>query len=125
MDNNLGLKINSFFELKSKKDKLNLELKSINAKLEEIQDDIINEMDNEGLFEAKSKLGKVFRKVKVIPQIQNKELFFTWAVRNKRFDMLQSRVSPAPIIEMLEEENELPDGISTFTKQILNKRSVK
>ena len=121
----IGSKINQLFDLRSAKNALAEQIKALNIQIEELTLSIIDDMKEAGIDTARSDKGSVFFKISIYPQIDDKESFVKWVVQHDRYDMLQKRVSPGPILEMFDKENKLPKGISTYIKEDLNVRSKK
>jgi len=110
--------------LKNEKEQLNNQIRVLNERIEAMEFDLIEAMEFEALESFKTSVGTCSLSVKLIPGImpEGKEDFYKWAVEHERFDFLQSRLSPAPIIEMFDETNTLPDGISLYTRKTINTR---
>lgn len=114
--------LDSLLKHKNLKDDLNSQLRDVNGEIAELEKKLIAEMTESNLQSIKTANGTASIKIRVVPQINDKQAFYIYAVENRRFDFLQSRLSPAPIMEMFEQFNSLPAGIDLFTQTTINIR---
>ncbi len=112
-------------ELREEKRGYESKIKDINKNYQLVEERLIEIMEENGLEQVKGQRASASLSVKPYPQVKDKEAFYNWALQGGRFEFLQARVNSAPVIEMLENENELPDGIELFTKKRINLRSIK
>lgn len=118
------MRINEFFKLKNQLDELKAKERDIRERMEAIELDIITDLENAGLEQARAELGSVTLNTKMYPSVTSdrKQDFITWSVNNGRLDMLIVRPNERSVREFFEETNELPDGVETYIKTKLNTR---
>lgn len=119
-DEKIGQIIDLLFDLREEKAKLNDEIKKINARVEKGQKMLIESLEAQGLDKARGSKATASIAPQLVPNVDDKVAMAKWAYENDRFDILQSRVAPAPVREMFALENKLPDGISLFTKTVVS-----
>ena len=79
-------------------------LKSLDA-LVDVEPATDDPSTTSGLFRAEFVL-------KQAPKVEDWDSFYAWIRENNRFDMLHKRVSSAPVVELFQCKEPLPDGVT-------------
>lgn len=87
-----------------------------------ITNKLIERMEFDAVDRVESSRGSATKKINTFASVKDKEAFTRWVTRRGKFEMLQSRCSPAAVLEYFEEKNKLPDGIETYSQAVLNTR---
>lgn len=66
--------------------------------------------------------GTAYIQVKTRASCSDWPLFWKYIAENNRFDMLEKRVSQKPISDMLDNNEELPPAINTFSERVVTIR---
>jgi hypothetical protein len=112
----LGDRIDMIFVLRTQKAALEDQIKELNGRIGEVKAGILTEMQISGLEKAAGSKATAFIEIKFYPGVKDKETFYVWAVRNKKFEMLQARCNAAAVREYFESKNKLPDGLDSHTE---------
>lgn len=115
----IGQLIDRYYNLREGKRNLREQEKKINEEMDKVNDEILSLMEIEELTSAAGDLATAHRKVDVYPRVVDKEAFVGWLYTNKKFEFFHSKVNQAPVREMLENENKIPDGIETYNKSTI------
>ena len=98
----------------------------VKARENELQEHLINNLDKgatTGVAGRKYRAQVISkRKYRLLPE--GWQAFTKWIAKNKRFDMLQHRLSDKAVGELYENENKLPDGVETLTVPSLSVRKI-
>ena len=114
--------IHLLFKAKMLKTDLRQMEKEANLVQEKVEEIIVERLQEADLKSMKTGHGSVTIKASLYPYVDDAESFTRWVVSEERFEMLQKRCSPGAVVGYFDQKNELPDGISTFTKIRLNTR---
>lgn len=121
-DLSLGEKTELLFELREEKDSLNEELKEVRKQIDELQYNIIEEMEDQGLEKHSTHRGTISLSVKLYPNVIDKQEFINWCVDNGHYGMIVARANEASFREFFEENFEYPQGTDAYEKPTLNVR---
>jgi hypothetical protein len=121
---NLGQKIDKLFNLREEKLKQNEIVKTIQRQFDDLQDDIILNLQGEDIKKATGEKASASVSMGFYPTVNDLEIFATWCVKNKKYEMMQRRLSSAAVKEMYDETNKLPPGTEAYTKAKLNLRRI-
>ena len=122
MEMKIGEIIDKMQELRILKDEIRERQKAVNAEYGLLESKLVEMLDDAGLEKASGKLATASLKYEAYPQVKDKDAMTRWAIAHDRIDIIQARVNAAPIREMFENENTLPDGVELFTKAKINFR---
>ena len=122
INSKLGILIDNLNDLREQKRSAQDEIKDIQSKYDDLERQVIEIMDANGLEKAAGDLATASYKIETYPQVDDKEKLTRWCVENNKFEFLQSRVNAGPVKEMLDAENLLPEGVTVFTKAKLGLR---
>jgi hypothetical protein len=112
-----GELIQEYSDLKKAKEALEEQVKDINNQMTAIEFKLIPAMEEQDIDKLSTNVGTVTLKVEMYPQVDDMTALIKWAYENDRPDILQKRVGSKAFKEYFEEENEYPDGISTYEKK--------
>ena len=121
---NLGQKIDTLFLLREEKLKQNEIVKSIQREFDSLEEDIILNLQAEDVKAAKGNNASASVKMGFYPTVNDLEMFANWVVKNKKYEMMQRRLSSAAVKEMYDSTNKLPPGTEAHTKAKLNLRRI-
>ena len=122
MEETIGIKINTLADFRDAKERLSQQIRELNEKIKEVENELIEEMQEKNLEKLSSKRATVSLKIEPHPRIIDKIKFYKYAVSNNMFELLQSRVNAAPIRMMLETDNALPEGVEVYLQPKLSFR---
>jgi hypothetical protein len=112
----LGDKIDAIYHLREQKYGFDAQAKKIQETIDQVKQEILGEMEVLKIDRASGDKASAFIEIKFHPSVVDKEKFFTWAVKNKKFEFVQSRCNTAAIKEFHEQKNKLPEGIEVHTE---------
>lgn len=119
----LGSMIDELDELRDRKRELNAELKDIEATMKALEQEIINELDSQGLkFGGGSKARATISETEV-PTVVDWDAFYDYVIENKAPYLFERRVAAAPWRELHEAGEAIP-GTEPFTKRSLSLRKL-
>lgn len=119
----IGVKIDALHALREQKRLLEEQLKQ---KVEEIalaENDLIGDMDTQGVVRSTGSLATVSISSSVKPSVEDWDAFYAFIHRNKYYHLLERRPSVTGCRELLETKGKVP-GVVPFTQRKLNIRSV-
>lgn len=124
---NIGGMLTEWFELKGTREELKRHDDMLRLRQEDLEVAVIELMESEDLVRADCEKGSVTLKVKSMPRIVDFEAFAAWVAEDltARLGFLYRQVKETAVNEMLEASGELPNGVDTYLKTRLNKRSKK
>ena len=111
-----------FFTLKYDNSVLEASKKENNKRITELEKQLLEIMEDDGLESFGTNSGNLSRKINVHPNIDDFPTFIDWVYKGKAFEFLPKSVNAAPVREMLQESNQIPPGLSTYEKETLNTR---
>lgn len=118
--------IGEFVKLRDARSALKAEYEARDRELREQMDAreawLLDALNTIGADSVKGTAGTAYITTQVRSSCADWHLFHEWIGRNGRFDLLEKRVSQKPIRDMLENGDELPPGISTFTERVVTVR---
>lgn len=119
----LGVTIDRLKILRDMKAEINKKFTEIQEEFDLLSETLIYNMKLQDLEKASGEKATASIKTVAYPRIEKWETFLSWAVKNKRYDMIQRRVNEAPFREMLEIKNQVPPGLNQFNKTKLSLRT--
>jgi len=122
---NIEQKLEKLRELKIAKDELKAREKEINAEIDQIEYELIENMEAMGVDQLRSTAGTASLKAEMYPSVENIHDLVNWAYENGVPEILQKRVSKSVFDEYYEKHGEFPDGISTYLKKSISFRKNK
>jgi len=94
--------------------------KAMNKAKSDIEFLLIKKMEAIDVEKITGELTTVTKKADLKAGVDDKEAFIRWCYENSRFEFIQSKVNQAPVKEMLELENIIPTGVSTWIYTKIN-----
>jgi len=123
MAEKIGLLIDKLWKKREAKKKLADEVTILNKEMEEIVHKVLDLMEAQVLEKAAGTLATVTVRVESHFQVEDKEKFAAWCVKNKRYEFLQARISQGAAREDYKATNKLNPGTNVWTKLALNVRT--
>lgn len=120
----LGEKIDKLFLLREQKLKYNDVIKEIQKEFDGLQEDIILNLQGEDIKKATGEKASASVSMGFYPTVNDLEKFVDWVFKNKKYEMMQRRLSSVAVKEMYDETNKLPPGTEAHTKAKLNLRRI-
>ena len=118
----LGNIIDALWEKREAKRAAEAKVTAIQSELDELEAEVIERLDAEGLDKANGKNAAVSTSTNIIAQVEDWEVFWAYIIKNKYTQMLQKRVSDPAYRELLEMGKNVP-GVKPFSKRRLNLRT--
>jgi len=120
---NVGSAIDDLWKLREEKRQAEEKVKEIEAKIEALQEVLLEELGKQGLDKATGKNASVSVGNTVVANVQDWDALWAYITKTKNFQLVQKRVADAAYRELLETGRTIP-GVSPFTKRRLNLRSL-
>ena len=94
--------------------------KENNKVIEQLQFDLMNMLDEDGLEKCTTKYGSLTRKSTMYPSINEEtggfNAFVDWVSKTDSYEFIQRRPNPKPVREYFLANNDYPPGIETYVK---------
>jgi hypothetical protein len=120
---NVGTAIDDLWKLREEKRKAELLVTEIEAKIEALQEVLMEELGKAGLDKATGKQASVSISSGVVANVEDWTVFWAYVAKTKNFQLIQKRVSDTAYRELLDMGRTIP-GVSPFTKRRLNLRTL-
>jgi len=120
---NVGSAIDDLWKLREEKRQVEEKVKEIEAKIEALQEVLLEELGKQGLDKATGKNASVSVGNTVVANVQDWDALWAYITKTKNFQLVQKRVADAAYRELLGMGRTIP-GVSPFTKRRLNLRSL-
>ena len=117
----IGPAIDNLFDLRAQKQKLESEVKLIEAEYAEIEEALMAKLKAEGTDKGAGKKASAFIGEAAMPQIADDVKFFAYVKKTGYFHLFQRRLSALSCRELLASKGLIP-GLTMFTKRSLNLR---
>lgn len=119
----LGALIDQHWAAREEKRKLEAQVKEVEAKLAELDAQLLEHLDAAGLEKATGSKATVSITKSVVADVQDWDAFWAFIAKKKYFHLVQRRVSDPAYRELLEAGTAVP-GVQPFPKRKLNLRSL-
>ncbi len=119
----IGAKIDQLHNLREQKRQLEEQVKQLQAQMAELENDLIEDMDKQGVSKSTGALATVSISSNVRPSVDDWDAFYAYIHRYKYYHLLERRPSVSGCNELLETKGKIP-GVVPFTQRKLNLRSV-
>ena len=119
----IGAKIDQLHSLREQKRQLEEQVKQLQAQMAELENDLIEDMDKQGVSKSTGALATVSISSNVRPSVDDWDVFYAYIHRHKYYHLLERRPSVSGCNELLETKGKIP-GVVPFTQRKLNLRSV-
>lgn len=119
----IGAKIDQLHNLREQKRQLEEQVKQLQARMAELENDLIEDMDKQGVSKSTGALATVSISSNVRPSVDDWDAFYAYIHRHKYYHLLERRPSVSGCNELLETKGKIP-GVVPFTQRKLNLRSV-
>jgi len=118
----IGAKIDALFALREKKRKHDEAIKELEKTMSALQQELITQMQAEGISASKGKKASVSISTNVVPQVEDWDAFYEFIRKKKWFHLLERRPSISGCRELFEKSGRIP-GVMPFDKVTLNLRT--
>ena len=119
----IGAKIDMLHALREQKRALEAQIKQLSGQMAELENDLIAQMDEEGVSKSTGKNATVSIITSVKPSVEDWDAFYAYIHRYKYYHLLERRPSVTGCRELLETKGKIP-GVVPFTQRKLNIRSI-
>lgn len=119
----LGAQIDTMWEIREKKRTLEASIKDLDGQLAEIELQLMEEMEANGVDKMTGKHAGVSITTNTVANITDWDEFWKFIIKTKSTQLLQRRVSDPAYRELLEMGKKVP-GAEPFSKKRLNLRSL-
>ena len=119
----LGNKIDGLFALREQKRKLEEKVKVVQTQMIEIEDELMVQMDAEGVAKSTGRKASVAISTTLKPNVENWDSFYAFIHKNKRYDLLERRPAVLSCRELFETKGKIP-GVQPVTLRKINLRSL-
>ena len=119
----IGAKIDQLHNLREQKRHLEEQVKQLQAQMAELENELIEDMDKQGVSKSTGALATVSISSQDRPSVDDWDAFYAYIHRHKYYHLLERRPSVSGCNELLETKGKIP-GVVPFTQRKLNLRSV-
>ena len=119
----IGAKIDQLHALREQKRALEEQIKQLSGQMDELENQLIDQMDKEGVTKSTGNAATVSITASVKPSVDNWDAFYAYIHRFKYYHLLERRPSVTGCRELLETKGKIP-GVVPFTQRKLNIRSI-
>ena len=119
----IGAKIDQLHDLREQKRELEEQVNQLKAQMAELENELIAEMDKQGVTKSTGGAATVSISSTVRPSVDDWDAFYTYIHRHKFYHLLERRPSVSGCNELLETKGKIP-GVVPYTQRKLNIRSV-
>lgn len=119
----IGVKIDRLHALREDKRAREEEIKQLNEQMDLLENELIAQMDKEGVSKSTGVAASVAISISVKPSVEDWDAFYAYIHRNKFYHLLERRPSVTGCRELLETKGKVP-GVVPFTQRKLLVRSV-
>lgn len=119
----LGSLADRIWASREEKRKLEAEVKTVNEKIAELEEELLARMDAENTDKAAGSKASISITKSIVADVQDWDLFWPYVAKNKLFHLVQRRVSDPAYRELLDMGKKVP-GVQPFPKRKLNVRSL-
>ena len=120
----IGAKIDALFVLREKKRKHDEAIKELEKQMSALQQELITQMQAEGISASKGRKASVSISTNVVPQVEDWDAFYEFIRKKRWFHLLERRPSTSGCRELFEKSGRIP-GVVPFDKVTLNLRTAK
>jgi len=119
----IGVKIDQLHALREQKRALEEQIKQLSGQMDELENQLIDQMDKEGVTKSTGNAATVSISTSVKPSVDDWDAFYAYIHRYKYYHLLERRPSVTGCRELLETKGKIP-GVIPFTQRKLNIRSI-
>ena len=119
----VGTVIDQLWAAREEKRKLEEQVKEISTTITDIEEQLMERMDAEGMDKATGKKGSVSITTNVVANVTDWDELYPYIAKNKYWHLLQRRASDPGFRELWDAGKKTP-GVQPFVKKKLNLRSV-
>jgi hypothetical protein len=120
MSNNINDLVSQFVALRDKKSELMAGAKDLAARLDdrmgELTSKILKAMDEQGMESVRTEAGTAYKSTKRSVSVGGWDEFLPWLRATENWHMLNRAANKTAVLEYLEEHEELPPGINSYSE---------
>lgn len=121
----IGTKIDKLYSIREQLRELDAEAKKVRAKKEELEMDILQQMNNEKVTQARGNKATLSVSEQVVPQVTDWDISLPWIKKQNKLYLFERRISAKAFREELESRKGKPiPGMQSYTKPVINLRSL-
>lgn len=118
--------VSKYIELRDKKSELkkqhDAKVAKIDDALKKIEAAFLRQFSETGQQSAKFGAGTVFIKQRTSDKVFDREAFLDFVKENDAFDFIENRVNKSALDQFVEDNNDLPPGVTRNTESVINIR---
>jgi len=118
----VGAVIDQLWAHREEKRKLESDLKEVELKIKDIEEQLMERLGEEGLEKATGTKASVSITSSITADVQDWDSFFAYIGKNKFWHLVQKRASDPGVRELWEQGKKVP-GVLPFTKKRINLRT--
>lgn len=119
----IGAKIDQLHQLREQKRLLEAQIKDLVAQADLLENDLIVQMDKQGVSKSTGAMATVSITESVKPSVEDWDAFYAYVHKHKYYHLLERRPAVLGCRELLETKGKIP-GVVPFTQRKLNIRTV-
>ena len=112
-------------ELQLEKKKLAAQVKELGKEIDTLSYNVLQSFDANDITGLKTEEAKADLIVELFPKLESKEDFFTWAVKEKRWEMIPARTNKRSVLTFFDESGKMPDGLDVSTRRTIKIKELK
>jgi hypothetical protein len=94
----------------------------VNESLAKIESAFLKQFSEKGQQSAKFEAGTVFIKQRTSDKVFDREAFLDYVKKNDAFDFIENRVNKSALDQFVEDNDDLPPGVSRTSEAVINIR---
>lgn len=118
--------VNKYIQLRDKKAELDKQHKDRMAKyndaLKELESRLLDQLNTLGVESARTPSGTAYRTIRSSVKVDDRDAFISFIRDNDGWDFVESRPNKNAVESYLEEQQELPPGVSINRQAVVNIR---
>jgi hypothetical protein len=120
---NLGILIDDLQNRRESKRQLEAQVKLVQEGIDRAEQEVLAELDKQGLDKATGKLASVSISENIKPSVEDWDTFYAYIGKNKFWHLLERRPSVTGCRELFETKGKIP-GVVPFKKRSINLRNL-
>lgn len=118
--------VDKYVQLRDKKSELDKQHKDKMAKyneaLKELESRLLDQLNTLGVESARTPSGTAYRSIRSSVRVDDRDAFISFVRDNDGWDFVESRPNKSAVESYLEEQQELPPGVSINRQAVVNIR---
>lgn len=126
MDSDMQTLVNKYVQLRDKKQDLDKAHKEKMSRfsnvMKELEHMLLDQLNTLGVESARTPSGTAYRSVRSAVKVDDRDAFINFVKDSGEWDFLESRANKVAVESYLEEQQELPPGLSISRQAVVNIR---